>query len=219
MSIQNSVRVSGSPSIRIESTSVLSGVVIPNRWNVRLCARSDLLNASVVVGDGVCCDVVGHSEGFVFCVVCAVSVSVFGDAVWVSSSSSSISVWSLVLSVAVTSSLTWIVGSVGMARVYCVSCAAMNVVVIGGTGVFGAVVVEVLLVWGMSVYLPIHESVLLEYLLWCDRVQAMLCVSLEDEAVVVCYYAVLLSLWASVYLVGGFGMVSVTETSFVDFEK
>lgn len=95
----------------------------------------------------------------------------------------------------------------------------MNVVVTGGTGALGAAVVEALLARGMTVHLPIHEPALPEHLPWRDRVQATPRVSLEDEGAVARYYAALPSLWASVHLVGGFGMAPVTETSLADFEK
>jgi NAD(P)-dependent dehydrogenase (short-subunit alcohol dehydrogenase family) len=94
-----------------------------------------------------------------------------------------------------------------------------NVVVTGGTGALGAAVVEALLARGMTVHLPIHEPALPEHLPWRDRVHATPRLSLDDEQAVARYYAALPALWASVHLVGGFGMAPVTETSLADFEK
>ncbi len=96
----------------------------------------------------------------------------------------------------------------------------MNVVITGGTGGLGASVVEAFLAQGAEVHLPIFERELPAHLAWRGdaRVHARQ-VSLEDEAQVTAFYAAIGPLWASVHLVGGFGMAPIAETSLADFEK
>jgi NAD(P)-dependent dehydrogenase (short-subunit alcohol dehydrogenase family) len=95
----------------------------------------------------------------------------------------------------------------------------MNIVVTGGTGGLGAAVVEKLLADGHAVHLPMHEPALPAHLPWRDRVRAVPNISLDDEAKVAAFYASVPDLWASIHLVGGFAMASVTDTSAADFEK
>jgi NAD(P)-dependent dehydrogenase (short-subunit alcohol dehydrogenase family) len=95
----------------------------------------------------------------------------------------------------------------------------MNIVVTGGTGGLGAAVVEKLLADGHAVHLPMHEPALPAHLPWRDRVLAVPNISLDDEAKVAAFYASVPDLWASIHLVGGFAMASVTDTTAAEFEK
>lgn len=76
-----------------------------------------------------------------------------------------------------------------------------HVVVTGGRGALGKGVVELLSSRGAIVHVA-------------DRPD----VSLDNEDAAVAYYAALPELWASIHLVGGFAMSSITETSLADFE-
>ncbi len=76
-----------------------------------------------------------------------------------------------------------------------------HVVVTGGRGALGKGVVELLSSRGAIVHVA-------------DRPD----VSLDNEDAAVAYYAALPELWASIHLVGGFAMASITETSLADFE-
>ncbi len=76
-----------------------------------------------------------------------------------------------------------------------------HVVVTGGRGALGRGVVELLTSRGAIVHVA-------------DRPD----VSLDNEDAAVAYFAALPELWASIHLVGGFAMASITETSLADFE-
>ena len=93
-----------------------------------------------------------------------------------------------------------------------------HVVITGGTGGLGASVVARFLEQGALVHLPIVEPELPAALPWRGKVHAER-VSLDDETQVAAFYAALPALWASVHLVGGFGMAPVEATSLAEFEK
>jgi NAD(P)-dependent dehydrogenase (short-subunit alcohol dehydrogenase family) len=97
----------------------------------------------------------------------------------------------------------------------------MNIVVTGATGALGAGLVEVLLERGATVFLPMIEPELPSHLEWRghERVKATPNVSLDDEAQVSAYFETVPELWASIHLVGGFGMAPIAKTSLADFEK
>ncbi len=78
-----------------------------------------------------------------------------------------------------------------------------HVVVTGGRGALGKGVVAVLEARGAIVHVP------------GDPPET----DLADEAQATAYFASMPPLWASIHLVGGFAMKSITETSLADFEK
>jgi NAD(P)-dependent dehydrogenase (short-subunit alcohol dehydrogenase family) len=97
----------------------------------------------------------------------------------------------------------------------------MHVVITGATGALGAGVVDVLLARGATIHVPMVEDALPAYVTWRDHasISATPKVSLDDETQVSAFYASLPELWASIHLVGGFGMAKVADTSLADFEK
>jgi NAD(P)-dependent dehydrogenase (short-subunit alcohol dehydrogenase family) len=96
----------------------------------------------------------------------------------------------------------------------------MKIVITGGTGGLGAAVVETFLAKGFEVHLPIVEAALPAHLEWRAHPNVHFArVSLEDEAQVTAFYAGLTELWASVHLVGGFGMAPIAETTLAQFEQ
>ncbi len=97
----------------------------------------------------------------------------------------------------------------------------MHVVITGATGALGAGVVDVLLARGATLHVPIVEDALPAHAtgLRHERVHVTPKVSLDDEAQVSAFYGALPELWASIHLVGGFGMAKVAETTLADFEK
>jgi NAD(P)-dependent dehydrogenase (short-subunit alcohol dehydrogenase family) len=76
-----------------------------------------------------------------------------------------------------------------------------NIVVTGGRGALGEAVVGALSDRGAIVHVPARE------------------VRFDDEAAVTAYYAALPSLWASIHVVGGFAMGSITSTTLEQFEQ
>jgi len=97
----------------------------------------------------------------------------------------------------------------------------MHVVITGATGALGAGVVDVLLARGAIIHIPMVEEALPAHATWRSHpnVHAAPKVSLDDEAQVSAFYGNLPELWASIHLVGGFGMAKVADTSLADFEK
>ena len=78
-----------------------------------------------------------------------------------------------------------------------------NVVVTGGRGALGKGVVAVLESRGANVIVAPDPPDL----------------DLTDEAAAMSFYAALPPLWASIHLVGGFGMTPIVDTSAAEFEK
>jgi len=76
-----------------------------------------------------------------------------------------------------------------------------TVVVTGGRGGLGEAVVAAFTARGAKVLVPPRE------------------VRFDDEAAVSAYYAALPSLWASIHVVGGFAMGSLTSTTLDQFEQ
>lgn len=76
-----------------------------------------------------------------------------------------------------------------------------NIVVTGGRGGLGEAVVAELKSRGAAVHVPGKD------------------VRFDDEAAVTAYYAGIPSLWASVHVIGGFAMGSITATTLEQFEQ
>ena len=100
---------------------------------------------------------------------------------------------------------------------------ANHVVITGATGGLGVPVVEALLAEGYVCHVPTMEPTT-PRVGWRGqaRVHAVGGVSLTDEAQVAAFYAGAAGdhgLWASIHLVGGFAMASITETTLADWER
>lgn len=91
-------------------------------------------------------------------------------------------------------------------------------VITGGTGALGSAVVAQLLSDGFSCHVTWMQSRELEHFAFTDRV-TLHQVDVSDEAHVQRLYAGLDRLDASVHIVGGFGMSTVTDTSLADFTR
>jgi NAD(P)-dependent dehydrogenase (short-subunit alcohol dehydrogenase family) len=94
-----------------------------------------------------------------------------------------------------------------------------HVVVTGGFGALGVPVVQALLDAGASCHVPDRSGSVPAELQGRDRVHAIACIDLADEASVTSLYAALPPLWASIHIVGGFAMAPVTETSLAEFQR
>ena len=97
----------------------------------------------------------------------------------------------------------------------------MHIVITGATGALGAGVVGVLLARRATIHIPMVEAELPAHATWRKHpnVHAVPKISLDDEGQVGAFYAALPELWASIHLVGGFGMSKIADTSLADFEK
>ena len=96
-----------------------------------------------------------------------------------------------------------------------------HVVITGASGALGGAVVDALVQRGAIVHAPMVETSPPPSAVWLanPRVLTKPAVDLADEDAVARYFAILLSLWASVHLVGGFTMSPVAETRAAEFDK
>ena len=90
--------------------------------------------------------------------------------------------------------------------------------VTGATGALGAGVVQALLARGAVVHAPMMEATPPSHFRH-ERVVAAPGVSVDDEAQVSAFYRGLPALWASIHLVGGFGMAPIAEQTARDLDK